>query len=229
MPASKNARPTILVVAPHPDDETLGCGGTLLRHRAAGDRVHWLLMTAMKKESGYGASDIARRRKEIAAVAKRYGFSGTHELNFATSRLDELPMRELVDAVGAVVRKVAPACLYLPHPGDVHSDHRVAFEATAACAKWFRFPSVKAVLAYETLSETEFSIDPGAAPFRPQRYVDISAQLEKKLEIMALYASELRAFPFPRSEQAVRALAALRGSAAGVNAAEAFMVLKEIL
>jgi LmbE family N-acetylglucosaminyl deacetylase len=219
---------TILVIAPHPDDETLGCGGTLLKHIHAGDRVHWVIFTAMSTALGFPEERIRSRAEEIARAARAYGFVGVHPLGFPTMALDTRPKKDLVGALGAVIQSVGAEVLYVPYRNDAHSDHTAVFDAAASCAKTFRYPTVKSVRAYETLSETEFGIrndDPG---FRPNLFIDISSHLERKLEIMNIYASELGAFPFPRSETTLRAQASLRGSQAGVQAAEAFMLLKEI-
>lgn len=215
----------VLVVAPHPDDESLGCGGTLLRHRAEGAEVHWLIVTDMTPS--YGAARIAAREREIAQVADRYGFAGVHRLGLPTTQLDTLPTGDVVGAIAGVISTVEPGTVYLPHRHDVHSDHTVVFDATVAATKSFRAPSVRALHAYETLSETDFALRPDGA-FRPTLYVDVTAHLEEKQQILALYEGELRDLPFPRSLQAVAALATLRGVQAGVLAAEAFMTLKEI-
>ena len=114
----------------------------------------------------------------------------------------------------------------IPHRGDVHTDHQVVFDAVGACCKWFRYPSVKRVLAYETLSETEFGLNPQAG-FQPNMFVDISLFMERKLELLKIYQSELGEFPFPRSITAVRALAQYRGATSGFEGAEAFMLLRE--
>lgn len=219
----------VLVIAPHPDDETLGCGGTLLRHRANGDDIHWLIVTAMTEDSGFSADQIAARDKEITTVAEAYQFSSVTQLGFATAGLDALPLNDIVSAMGKAFETVRPEILYTPFPGDVHSDHRVTFDAVSACSKWFRHDSVRRVLACEIPSETDFGIDPAKAPFRPNLFVDMSAHLEGKINIMKTYDGEMGDFPFPRSEQAIRALAQIRGGQAGCEAAEAFMVLKEII
>lgn len=214
---------TVLVIAPHPDDETLGCGATLLRHVAEGDSTHWLVMT-----QGFDPERIAVREAELQAVSKAYGFTETHRAGFPTTRLDTIPMAELVNAISQVIQRVQPDTLYLPYRNDAHSDHAAVFDAAAACCKNFRYPSVKRANVYETLSETEFGLrtdDPG---FRPNLFVDTSAWLDRKIEIMRMFSGELGAFPFPRSEECIRAQAMLRGSQAGVMAAEAFMILKEI-
>jgi LmbE family N-acetylglucosaminyl deacetylase len=218
---------TVLCIAPHPDDESTGCGGTLLRHAAEGDAIHWLIATTMP-EDAYTPERRRGRDSEIDAVANAYAFAAVHRLGLPAARLDTLPLADVVGAMGKVVGAVRPDVLYLPYRNDVHSDHAVVFDAGAACCKTFRYPSVRRVCVYETLSETEFGLrsdDPG---FRPNLFVDVSAYLEAKIRAMRLYAGEMGSFPFPRSEECIRAQAALRGSQAGVLAAEAFMMLKEV-
>ena len=218
-----------LIVAPHPDDELLSCGGTLLRRVAEGGTVAWLLMTSIREDTGWSAEQIQQRVAEIERVRKGLQIKLHHlyALEFPTAELDRIPMGLLVKRISKVFSDFQPDEVLLPYPGDVHSDHRVAFEAASACTKWFRYPSVKRVLAYETPSETDFGIDPRDTGFKPNMFFDIGVQLERKIELMKIYASEVGEFPFPRSEEALRSLAQLRGSQAGFYAAEAFMLLRE--
>lgn len=215
-----------LVVAPHPDDETLGLGGALLRRKDEGAEVAWVIVTALSKEAGWATEKIVRRADEIQRVAELYRFSAVYELGFPTACLDQIPTVDLVTAFSRVFTEFQPEEVFVPHPSDVHSDHRIVFNAVASCTKWFRYPSVKRVMAYETLSETDFALDTQSA-FRPNVFVNIENYLEKKLSILETYKSELGIFPFPRSYEAVRALAALRGAAAGFKAAESFELLRE--
>lgn len=171
----------VLIISPHPDDETLGCGGTLLKHKVIGDVLHWIIITNMKASHQFSIERIQKRNAEI---------------------------------------------IYVPYRGDVHTDHAVVFDAVISCTKWFRYPYVKQVLAYETLSETDFGLNPDSQGFRPNLFVNIEGFLEEKINIMKIYESEMGMFPFPRSEQAIRALAYVRGAASGYQAAEAFMILK---
>jgi LmbE family N-acetylglucosaminyl deacetylase len=219
---------TVLVVAPHPDDETLGCGGSLLRHRAVGDAVHWLIATETDPSAGFTPERPVEREQEIQSVSARYAFTGVHRLGVASTRLDVEPLGDLVEGVMGVFQKVHPEVVYVPYRDDVHSDHRVVFEAVQACCKSFRSPQLREVLAYETLSETGFSLAPGAAAFRPTLYVDVTPYLDEKIDIMRVYSSELGTHPFPRSERTIRALATLRGAECGCEAAEGFLVLKQI-
>ncbi len=218
----------ILAVAPHPDDETLGCGGTLLRHLEEGDEIHWLIVTGISTDIGFSAERVASRDREIEAVAKAYGFRSMKRLPFPTARLDQVPTFELVGAIGQTIRDIQPHCLYLPYRNDAHSDHAAVYDAATACTKAFRYSSVKAVYAYETLSETEFGLKPEDSGFRSNLLIDISSFLERKIEIMRLFVGEMGDFPFPRSDICIRALAQLRGSQAGTYAAEAFMIMREI-
>ena len=217
----------ILVVAPHPDDETLGCGGTLLRHSAEGNEVHWLIMSAINKEAGFSQERIENRANEINKVAEAYGFVSVKQVDFITTRLDTYPKSDLIEVVSETVNRVKAEVIYLPYRDDVHSDHAEVFDAVASCTKSFRYPSVKKVRAYETLSETEFSIQPEDRGFKPNLWVDISDHLDRKIEIMKMYVGEMGEHPFPRSEKNIRALAIYRGAAGGVEYAESFMSLIE--
>jgi N-acetylglucosamine malate deacetylase 1 len=207
-------------VAPHPDDETLGCGGSLLRHIADGEQTHWLVVCQPPHATGVDAL--------IDTVGRAYGFAGVHCVRLPDARLDTLPLADIIARIGAAVQLIAPTIVYVPHPGDAHTDHRVVFDATMPCVKWFRYASVRRVLAYETPSETAFGLDPDRGAFRPNVYRDVTAQMDRKLEILRLYGpSEIGAHPFPRSVEGVRALATIRGAECGYAAAEAFMLLRD--
>ena len=216
---------SVLVIAPHADDETLGCGGTLLRHKIEGDDIHWLLLTTMSVEAGYGPKQISSRREQIEMVAGAYGFKSTSYLGYAPASLDRISHSDLVAAIGKTIETTEAAVIYTPHDGDIHSDHRIAAAAVQATSKWFRYPSVTTILSYETLSETDFSLAPRDR-FAPNYFVDITNFLEKKIEIMKVYESELDTHPFPRSETSIQALAQLHGAKIGTIAAEAFCLLK---
>ncbi len=216
---------TVLVIAPHPDDETLGCGGTVLRHHAEGNETHWLIVTGITEDFGWSAEKVRNRNKEINEVSRTYGFAGTHNIALPATKLDTLPLSNLIEKIGGVIKLVAPDILYVPFAHDVHTDHQITSQAVSACLKWFRYPSIKRVLAYETLSETAFNYMADA--FLPTVFIDISGYLKRKVEILKLYASELGEHPFPRSEKAIKALATMRGSHCGFEAAEAFQLLLE--
>src|SRR5690606_2833526 len=223
----KSSRRTVLVVAPHPDDETLGCGGALLRHVHEGDEVYWLIMTDISEEQGFTVERVSSRANEIQRVQKEYGFKGVFRVGYPPTLLDTLPKAKLVNAISGVFNDIRPHVLYVPYRNDVHSDHAAVFDAVISCSKSFRYPSIKSVYAYETLSETEFGMRPDDPGFRPNLFIDTTCWLDKKIQIMKIFEGEMGEFPFPRSDVCIRALASLRGSQAGFHAAEAFMILKE--
>lgn len=218
----------VLIISPHPDDEVLGAGGTLLRLKAEGASVAWLIVTSISSDTGWSSEKIKQRAEEIKLITELFGFNSVFELHFPTTQLDQVPMSDLVKAISNVFKNFEPQELFVPHPSDVHTDHRTVFDAVASCTKWFRHKSVRRVLAYETLSETDFGLGISQG-FRPNVFVNIEPYLHDKLRAMDIYKSELGEFPFPRSHKAIEALATLRGTASGFMAAEAFELLRERL
>lgn len=220
----------VLTVSVHPDDETLGCGGTLLKHLADGDAVHWLLVTSAQ-EPVFGAETIKRQGEQVARVGEAYGFSGVSWLKLPSTRLETLPLGDIVESIRTVVEEVRPEVVYLPGPYDVHSDHRVVFEAACAVTKAFnmRRYGISRVLACQTLSETDAAPQLPGQVFIPNVSVDISDFMERKLEIMQLYKTELQEEPMPRSLSAIRAQARFHGATVGVSYAEVFMLVRELV
>ncbi len=219
----------ILVIAPHPDDETLGCGGTLLRHVSEGDKVFWLIGTTISLKKGFCLERVESRQKEIKNVCEDYKFTSYRQLDFNTTELDQVPRNELIQEISKYVNEVQPHTIYIPYRNDIHSDHAQIFDASVACTKSFRYPFVKKVCVYETLSETEFGMRLDDSGFKPNMWVNITDYLDRKIEIMKIFESELGNHPFPRSIENIIALAKLRGSTANTDAAECFVILKEIL
>lgn len=215
----------VIVVTPHPDDETLGCGGTILRHKKEEDKVCWLIVTSMGEN--FSLAERSKRSEEIEMVSKKYNFDKVTQLGFEAGKLDEHSLGEIINEIGKEFKDFEPNIVYIPNRSDIHSDHRIVFDATVACTKWFRYPFVKKVLVYETLSETDFAINSDSNQFRPNFFINITGYLEEKIEIMKIYESEMDKHPFPRSILAIQSLAYLRGSSAGYKEAEAFMLIKE--
>lgn len=218
----------ILVIASHPDDETLGCGGTILKSRSQGCEIYWLIMTNISTAEGYSENIVNQRHVEIDMVAKEYGFEEVFKLDFPTSKLDSIPRVEIIKAVSGSINMVKPDVIYIPNKNDVHSDHQVTFDVVISSAKTFRCPSIKKMLMYEVVSETEFSPALQVNAFAPNSFSDISEYLDRKISIMEIYKSEMKEHPFPRSTDNLKALATFRGATAGVKYAEAFMMIKEI-
>jgi N-acetylglucosamine malate deacetylase 1 len=216
----------ILAIAPHPDDETLGCGGTLFKHKADGDEIYWLIVTGISVDTGWSNDAVIKRDNEINAVSKKYGFSDVYNLRLPTTKMDTLPVSDLIGEISNVYKKVEPDIIYMPFPNDVHTDHQLIAKALQSTFKWFRFPHIKKVYMYETPSETEFNFVENRV-FSPNVFVKISQYIDNKIETMKIYDGEMGEFPFPRSEKTIRSLAALRGSQSGFESAEAFELVYE--
>ena len=216
----------ILVIAPHPDDEVLGCGGIIKKHIKNGDRVYLCIVTKAYTPD-WSEKYIRQKANEIVKANQFLGIKKTYNLNYPALRLDTIPQKELNDTVVKIVQETQPDVIYLPHKGDLCHDHRLVFEATLVAARPKQGVSVKRLLSYETLSETEWGQQ--IVPFVPNVYEDVTKEIETKIKAMKIYKSELKKFPHPRSVEAIRALAMKRGSEAGLKSAEAFMIVREIL
>ena len=214
----------VLVIAPHPDDETLGCGGTLLKHSDKGDELHWIVVT--KPGDDYQFKKDREEEKKI--VAELYGFKTVTNLGFCVTYTDTVPLSEMIRLLTEAFKKINPEILYVPYRYDIHTDHQVTFDAVASCMKWFRFPFLKKMLVYETISETEFNMR-SQDNFSPNVFINIEKYIDKKIQIMKVYSGEMGPFPFPRSGLNIKALATFRGAMSGFKAAEAFMLLKEVI
>ena len=138
-------------------------------------------------------------------------------------------MKDIVESISKTIQKIQPSVLYFPFHNDIHSDHRIISEAVLSCSKSFRYEYIKKFRAYEVLSETEFASDLYSDSFNPNLWIDISDFIDKKIEIMEIYKSEIKEPPFPRSEDNIRALATYRGSTVGSISAESFIQIKEII
>jgi len=219
----------VLVIAVHPDDETLGSGGTLLKHKSSGDELFWLILTSANQSITSITKIVELQRIYIQNVALEYGFNQWQQLSFLSTELDKYPIGEIIEKVSGFIQQIKPNIIYFHHHADVHSDHRIGFDAIYSCTKNFRYPYIEKILLYETLSETEFSPAIRNNAFVPNIFNDISPYIYKKLDIMKLYTTEQMEEPLPRAMSTIRALARYRGSRIGVEYAEAFMLLFEKL
>lgn len=215
-----------LIIATHPDDETLGAGGLMLRKKAEGNEVYVLNMTHMDKAYGYDEEKINHRNNEIQKMIESYNLDGYFNLNLKPSGLDSYLEGDLLQKISSVFNKVQPSVLILPYYKDVHSDHRITFNLCYSCTKNFRYPFIKKILMMEVPSETDFAMF--EYTFKPNYFVDISNYVDKKIEIAKVYQSEILEHPFPRSEKNIRAYATNRGAAIGADSAEAFVLIKAI-
>lgn len=218
----------IVIISAHPDDETLGAGGTILKHKENGDKIYWIITTKMKIEDGFSKKRINLRNSEIQEVSDHYGIEKTFQLDYSTMSLNSESVNQIIPEVSDIFRKIEPNVIYCVNRTDAHSDHKYTFESIMACTKSFRFPSIKQVLLYECISETEFAPAIPERIFQPNYFVDISKYFDKKIDIMKIYESELNEHPFPRSLKNIEALSIFRGATAGVYYAEAFQLIKFI-
>ncbi len=216
----------VLIVAAHPDDETLGVGGTILKHKKNGDKVYWLIITNIFESQGFTDDRVKLRQKEIEIVSNLYDFDEVIKFDIPTMTLTDSDLLGLIPRISKIFERLRPEIIYTMNRSDAHSDHRIIFHSIMACTKSFRFPYVKKVLMYECLSETEFSPTVPENVFQPNYFVDISNYFEKKIEIMKVFKSEMAEHPFPRSCKNIEALAIFRGAYAGVEYAEAFQLIK---
>ena len=220
---------TVLVAVAHPDDEVLGAGGTIARLCQSGRRVYLLYLTDGTGARGGDRAAALRRATAARRAAEILGAESPRFLCFPDNRLDSVPLLEVIHAVESVVREVGPSTIYTHHAGDLNVDHSICLRAVLTACRPLPGSLVRQVYAIEIPSSTEWA-PPGAnSAFVPSRFVDVTASLPTKLAALEAYAEEMRPFPHPRSAAAVEALARFRGASAGLEAAEAFVVLREIV
>jgi LmbE family N-acetylglucosaminyl deacetylase len=218
----------VIVISAHPDDEILGAGGTLLKHKKCGDDLAWVIITGVNEANGFTKERVRTRELEISQVSDSIGFSKVYKLNYPTMGLNPEIVNEMIPKISSIFNEFEPEVIYVMNRSDAHSDHRYTFDAVAACTKSFRYPFIKKVLMYECISETEFAPQLPEKVFIPNYFVDISEFQSEKIKLMQIYKSELSEHPFPRSIANINALATFRGATVGVNFAEAFQIVKII-
>jgi LmbE family N-acetylglucosaminyl deacetylase len=203
----------VLVIAPHADDETLGCGGVLLKHKSKKDKINLLVVTNINKNNIWTKKHELKRKKEIEKILHLYNFDSYKNLNYEPAKINSSSMFNLIQEIDAVIKSLKPNIVYLNNSSDIHTDHQLVYKASISCLKSFRKNYLEKILVYETLSETEYANDNF---FHPNFYVDISKFIEK-----------VDNFPFPRSKEAIYSLAKIRGIRIGVKYAEAFCKIFE--
>ena len=221
----------ILVIAPHPDDEILGCGGIIKKYAGEGKDVYVLIVTnafvgAPELFSELGTENV---RKEARDSHVFLGVKDTFFLDFPAPRLDTIPSYQLSNAILKYLTELKIDTLFIPHRGDIHKDHRIVYEAAIVAARPINNCPVRRVYAYETLSETEWAAPFGDDAFIPTVFIDISKEIEKKKAAFSYFTKQLKVFPHPRSLEGIEILSKYRGSTVGCNNAEAFMLIREII
>ncbi len=224
----------VLVVAAHPDDEVLGCGGTIARHVHAGDKVKILIVAEgatsrqLRRNSLDASAELSGLVRAAHSAASILGVSGIEMLGFPDNRLDTIDRLDLIKAIEASISLYQPDTVYLHHAGDVNVDHRRLHEAVVTACRPTPGHCVRRLLSFEVMSSTEWQPPGSAQVFQPNWFVDISAYLAQKHRALEAYSCEMRPWPHSRSIQAVEHLARWRGAQAGVDAAEAFYLLRNI-
>jgi len=215
---------SILVIAPHPDDETIGVGGTLIRHKLNGDELNLIIVTKPNPKN-FSKDFINERNGLFEKLNKAYEFKENIQLDFFSSEINSENLLTLICSFSDLIKQIKPHIVYLCHPSDAHTDHYFTFKAAIACLKKFRCKTIKKILLYETISETNFSSEL-TNNFSPNYYIDITNTFDEKMKVLDIYPSEFKEHPFPRSEMSIRSQAILRGSESDCKYAEAFQVFK---
>ena len=216
----------IVIISPHPDDETLGAGGAILKWMDEGHKVFWINVTSMKNPQKFSADSVQKRRIQIQKIEEFYSCEKAYHLDFPSTELEMIESSEAIDMFAKIFGEIKPEMVVLPDFNDAHSDHKRVFDWCLACTKVFRFPYVKKIMTMEIVSETDFGRP--ESPFLPNYFVNITNYIDKKIEAMKIYDTEISDAPFPRSEEHITSLATVRGVAAGVRFAESFRLIKWI-
>lgn len=217
----------VLVIAPHPDDEILGTGGTIAKRAAQGHDVYVCIVTK-GCEPLFHEKYVEKGRSECRKADEYLGVKETIFLDFPAVMLEEVPRYELNDGILGVIQRIKPEEVYVPHRGDMQIDHKIVVDAAMVALRPKYSHKVKRIYAYETLSETGWDIPNVMNEFIPTVYEDISDTINKKIEAMNIFQSQLASFPNARSIGAIEALARFRGSTGTLEAAEAFGIVREI-
>jgi len=224
-----------LVVAAHPDDEVLGCGGTIARHADAGDQVHVLIVAEgatsrlQKRDRLQADEELSSLAQSAQRVGSILGAAGVELLDLPDNRLDSLDRLDLIKRIEQRIDRHQPHVVYVHHAGDVNVDHRRLHEAVVTACRPTPGHPVRRLLSFEVASSSEWQ-PPGSAPaFQPNLFVDITDQWQRKQEALLAYSSEMRPWPHARSVEALEHLARWRGAQVGVEAAEAFCLLREMV
>lgn len=221
----------ILIIAPHADDEILGCGATMAKEIANGNNVYVLICT----NAHVGAPElfsgelIKQIRLEALTAHKLLGVKETAFLDFPAPALDQYPRYKMTNQMSEVIRKFEVDTVYIPHRGDCHKDHAIVHDCAMVACRPLVNCKVKHVYAYETLSETEWGEPIASDFFVPVKYHTFNLEeFQKKLDAMSCFKSQLYPFPASRSLEAIEHLAGYRGCAVSAMRAESFEVLRDI-
>src|SRR5215467_1038311 len=227
------AHERVLVVAAHPDDEILGCGATMARLADEGKHVHIAIVGegitsrhSQRKDADSKALRQLHRQAEQAA--RKVGAKDVVLFKLPDNRLDTVPLLDIAKLIEGLIEEIKPSVIYTHHPGDLNADHGIVNRATLIATRPTAGSSVRDLFAFEVPSSTEWAFQKIEPAFRPNVFVDVSSTLDAKIAAMACYESESRAFPHPRSPEALQVIAKRWGSVVGCDAAESFELVRSI-
>lgn len=225
----KKKKSKILIIAAHPDDEVLGCGGTIANLAKEGQSIYCLFLGRGKASRYSGKTSRVKKEqkvleKEAKKSAKILGISKIFFENFPDQQYDTIPFINLVKAIEKIKEEIKPEIIFTHHSGDLNLDHQIVFRTVVTASRPLENEPVRKIYSFETSSSSEW----GKEAFSPNVFVDIKKTFEKKLKALKAYRSELREFPHPRSLKSVENLAKIRGAEAGIELAEAFELIREI-
>ncbi len=219
----------ILIVAAHPDDETLGAGATIAKHIREKDNVHVLILGEGVTSRGpkrVKKNKLSSLKKQCQRALNILGVKKIYFLDLPDNKFDTIPLLEIVKMVEEKINKIKPDLVYTHHVGDLNVDHRLTYEAVMTACRPFT-KKIKKILSFEIPSSTECN-SPSKDSFAPNYYVNVEKMIGKKIRALKQYKSEIHSFPHPRSIEYIKSLAQIRGSNAGCKAAEAFMLIREV-
>lgn len=219
----------IIVVAPHADDEIIGCGATIAKHIQQGDEVMVVIATnaSIGAPELFSEENVKNTREEAKKAHKLLGVEETLFMEFPAPALNAFPEYKISLGLSKIFQDFCPTHLYLPHPGDIHQDHKAIYRAALVAARPQGNYTIHNIYCYETLSETEWT-PMQERPFVPNHFVDVTNVFFKKEQAMKCFKSQIKEFPHSRSLEAFEALAKFRGATIGVDRAEAFIVERQI-
>ena len=226
-------RTTVLVVAAHPDDEVLGCGGTMARLAAEGHAIHVLILgegisSRYARRSQADRKALRALQQHARAAAKLLGASSVTFEGLPDNRFDELPLLDVVKRVERCIEAVNPSTIFTHHPGDLNVDHRRTFQAVLTATRPTNGCRVREIYTFEVPSSTEWAFQQLQPAFKPNVFMDITGTVDRKVQGMQCYESESREFPHPRSPEALRTITRRWGSVVGRPYAEAFELVRAI-
>lgn len=224
----------VLVVAAHPDDEILGCGGTIVRHIKLGNQVCILILgeglsSRFRNRESVKKKEFYSLKKQAKKAANILGVREVFFLDFPDNSFDSVPILKIIKEIERVKKAVRPSIIYTHHYGDLNIDHCIAYRAVLTACRPVKDETVREIYSFEIPSSTEWSGPDKETYFIPDRFVDISKTIETKIKALSCYKNEIRTYPHPRSMKSVKLLGARRGSEVGLKFAESFQTIRSII